>query len=207
MSQETKAPLDPDMPAEEMRLHMGELSANEVLVARAAIRWANSIRVFQKSFPDNIRDAIAIRNRSNSAAAVYFEKYNEYPDETIRTYITAQAVEIERLRGERQWRPIESAPCDRLIEVFAPDCNADIVPECRGPFFGPKIVIAKYDDSAGFFVSESHSATHWREHNPPAGEPCKTCKGTGFTVEYIDDRHGNQEIYCLTCYGTGKDKP
>lgn len=41
MTAETKA-LDPDMPAEEMRLHMGELSANEVLVARAAIRWANS---------------------------------------------------------------------------------------------------------------------------------------------------------------------
>lgn len=34
--------LDPDMPAQELRLHMGELSNNEILVARAAIRWANS---------------------------------------------------------------------------------------------------------------------------------------------------------------------
>lgn len=37
-----KKHLDPDMPASELRLHMGELSAEEVRVARAAIRWANS---------------------------------------------------------------------------------------------------------------------------------------------------------------------
>lgn len=35
--------LDPDMTAPEMRLHMGELTDNELLVARAAIGWANSI--------------------------------------------------------------------------------------------------------------------------------------------------------------------
>lgn len=34
--------LDPDMPVQEPRLHMGELTPDEVLVARAAIRWANS---------------------------------------------------------------------------------------------------------------------------------------------------------------------
>lgn len=34
--------LDPNMPTQELRLHCGELSANEVLVARAAIEWANS---------------------------------------------------------------------------------------------------------------------------------------------------------------------
>ncbi len=34
--------LDPDMPAQELRLHMGELTANEVRVARAAIAWANT---------------------------------------------------------------------------------------------------------------------------------------------------------------------
>lgn len=34
--------LDPDMPAEELRLHMGALSAPEVRISRAAIRWANS---------------------------------------------------------------------------------------------------------------------------------------------------------------------
>lgn len=34
--------LDPDMPTQELRLHMGELTAQEVRTARAAIRWANS---------------------------------------------------------------------------------------------------------------------------------------------------------------------
>ena len=34
--------LDPDMPAQEMRLHMGEMSAQEMRTARAAIRWANA---------------------------------------------------------------------------------------------------------------------------------------------------------------------
>ena len=34
--------LDPDMPSDELRLHMGELTPDEVLVARSAIRWANS---------------------------------------------------------------------------------------------------------------------------------------------------------------------
>lgn len=38
------AMLDPDMPAEEIRLHMGEMTPDEVLLARAAISWANSYR-------------------------------------------------------------------------------------------------------------------------------------------------------------------
>lgn len=36
--------LDPDMPTQELLLHMGELSANEIRVARAAIRWANGVK-------------------------------------------------------------------------------------------------------------------------------------------------------------------
>ncbi len=34
--------LDPDVPDQELRLHMGELTGDEILVARAAIRRANS---------------------------------------------------------------------------------------------------------------------------------------------------------------------
>lgn len=34
--------LDPDMPQQELLLHMGEMSAGEIRTARAAIRWANS---------------------------------------------------------------------------------------------------------------------------------------------------------------------
>jgi len=34
--------IDPDMPAQQLRLHMGELTASEIRVARAAIAWANT---------------------------------------------------------------------------------------------------------------------------------------------------------------------
>jgi hypothetical protein len=34
--------LDPDMPTQELKLHMGEMTAQEERTARAAIRWANT---------------------------------------------------------------------------------------------------------------------------------------------------------------------
>ena len=34
--------LNPDMPTTELLLHMGEMTAQEVRTARAAIRWANT---------------------------------------------------------------------------------------------------------------------------------------------------------------------
>ena len=48
-----EAQLNPDMPVQELRLHMGELTTDEVLVARAAIRWANTygITAAQKETP------------------------------------------------------------------------------------------------------------------------------------------------------------
>ena len=36
------SPLDPDMPAQELRLCLGEMTAQEMRTARAAIRWANA---------------------------------------------------------------------------------------------------------------------------------------------------------------------
>ena len=36
--------LNPDMPAQEIRLHMGELSIDEMHLARAALRWADASR-------------------------------------------------------------------------------------------------------------------------------------------------------------------
>jgi hypothetical protein len=48
-----KVLLNPDMPVQELRLHIGELTTDEVLVARAAIRWANTygITAAQKGTP------------------------------------------------------------------------------------------------------------------------------------------------------------
>ena len=40
--EDVEAMIDPDMPSQELRLHMGELTAQEERTARAAIRWANS---------------------------------------------------------------------------------------------------------------------------------------------------------------------
>lgn len=34
--------LNPEMPAQELRLHCGELTQSEILVARTVIRWANT---------------------------------------------------------------------------------------------------------------------------------------------------------------------
>lgn len=34
--------IDPDMPAQQLRMHMGEMTAQEMRTAKAAIRWANT---------------------------------------------------------------------------------------------------------------------------------------------------------------------
>lgn len=43
--------LNPDMPSQELRLHMSEMTADEMRVARAAIRWANSAACARLSDP------------------------------------------------------------------------------------------------------------------------------------------------------------
>ena len=53
-----EAQLNPDMPVQELRLHMGELTTDEVLVARAAIRWANSQQ--EERVPLSDAEALAI---------------------------------------------------------------------------------------------------------------------------------------------------
>ena len=42
MTKTTEGLLNPDMPEEELLLHMGEMTTQEMRTARAAIRWANS---------------------------------------------------------------------------------------------------------------------------------------------------------------------
>lgn len=46
--------LDPDMPEQELKLHMGELTEDEVLVARAAIRWTNEHMLIPSTYPENM---------------------------------------------------------------------------------------------------------------------------------------------------------
>lgn len=49
--------LDPDMPAQQLRLHMGEMTAQEMRTARAAIRWANTRASRLPRQDDEIRKA------------------------------------------------------------------------------------------------------------------------------------------------------
>ncbi len=44
--------LDPNMPEQELRLHMGELTCQEERTARAAIRWANSMTEAKRELID-----------------------------------------------------------------------------------------------------------------------------------------------------------
>ena len=60
--------LDPDMPAQELRLHMGELTAQEERTARAAIRWANSSRSLSAAV-EVVREAVALSPELRHAVA------------------------------------------------------------------------------------------------------------------------------------------
>lgn len=103
--------LDPDMPADALRLHMGELNANEVLVARAAIRWANT-----RPKPQPIDVEALKRNCSKNPNECYRvpchvpkkchdEQSNKIWNECIdemnkRGYLRTPVVEAEQLRDQ-----------------------------------------------------------------------------------------------------------
>jgi len=54
--------LDPDMPAQEMRLHMGEMTAQKMRTARAAIRWANTrLPALEPAAPEGQQEAAWMR--------------------------------------------------------------------------------------------------------------------------------------------------
>lgn len=72
--------LDPDMPDQEMRLHMGELTADETRVARAAIRWANTkakMRVLRVKLLEWTEDTGGIRDAQTCFGGGY--RIREYP--------------------------------------------------------------------------------------------------------------------------------
>lgn len=75
---------------------------------------------------------------------------------------SARVVRLKRiiLALQGRWRPIETAPRDRVIEVYAPAREG----------FDPLVSICKWHPGAGFCIDEIRNATHWREHVPPAPE-------------------------------------
>ena len=64
--------LDPDMPAQELRLHMGEMTAQEERTARAAIRWANTTAQVQSDTKLNPSER---EKKLVEALREYAEKY------------------------------------------------------------------------------------------------------------------------------------
>jgi hypothetical protein len=72
-------PLDPDMPAQQLRLHMGEMTAQEMRTARAAIRWANT-RLASRPAPheaDRDRAAEEERIREDERDRLYARAENQ----------------------------------------------------------------------------------------------------------------------------------
>lgn len=69
----------------------------------------------------------------------------------------------------RRWQPIETAPRDRLVEVYAPSPDPERwTPEVHK--LPPIVCLARWHPDGGFCVCEIREVTHWREHVPPAGE-------------------------------------
>lgn len=66
--------LDPDMPTQELLLHMGELTANEIRVARAAIRWANSQAIDENTKQCKALHQIAGQHFNNLTEASRFAR-------------------------------------------------------------------------------------------------------------------------------------
>lgn len=76
--------LDPDMPVQEMRLHMGELSGTEILIARAAIRWANVHQT--KAINTSVKDDGLFRNCAGThwPSTITAESYEEDGKKYVR---------------------------------------------------------------------------------------------------------------------------
>lgn len=56
------------------------------------------------------------------------------------------------------WRDIETAPKDRIIEVYAPAFEDAL---------GPMISLCQWHPDAGFCICQLRRPTHWREHIAP----------------------------------------
>lgn len=73
-----------------------------------------------------------------------------YEPHAVMNNIHALLDECQELNS---WQPIESAPKDREIVVFAPGCQG----------LNPIITICKWHESAGFCIDELRQPTLWME--------------------------------------------
>jgi predicted RNA-binding Zn-ribbon protein involved in translation (DUF1610 family) len=111
--QEAIPQLDPDMPADEMRLHMGELSASEIRVARAAIRWANTAR---EAIPGQAES-------SDELLLVYQHGYSDAKKEAIPQDVLQQVIdELETIQQEAQ---VKAEHTDKWVRDMCGESAAD----------------------------------------------------------------------------------
>ena len=68
------------------------------------------------------------------------------------------------------WQPIETAPRDRPVEVYAPAPDPARWHEavCDLP---PMAALIQWHPDGGFCVCTIREATHWRDHVPPEDKP------------------------------------
>jgi len=96
--------IDPLMPAQEMRLHMGEMTAKELRTARAAIAWANSaaaalieqeeavIASLVGALEQIAFSGITDRDKLTASAVDYIDGGGKYPNErTVAAYALLSA--------------------------------------------------------------------------------------------------------------------
>lgn len=106
--------VDPDMPTQQLRLHMGELTASEVRVARAAIRWANSQRQLPaqewKPIDTAPKDgAPVIVGRKNASSQAYWEQSTILP-EGGWWEICGCGPGVNEFKDPTHWMPLRKPP-------------------------------------------------------------------------------------------------
>lgn len=69
----------------------------------------------------------------------------------LEATVKAQAVELAAYRA-MGWQPIDTAPLDGLVRVYAPAYEGLPAIECT----------AEYHEDAGWCVDELRQVTHWR---------------------------------------------
>lgn len=84
----------------------------------------------------------------------------------LRAALAAVAPLIQRAERENSWKPIDTAPQDRMVEVYAPSPDpARWHPTVHD--LAPIVCLAQWHFDAGFCVCTIREVTHWREHVPP----------------------------------------
>ncbi len=99
--------IDPDMPSQELRLHMGELTAQEERSARAAIRWANSVncKTDRKSV-----DSVEIKKRIHTMRYCDYRRLPDYLADVLKSM-------LKEFRGT-----VRSSNPPSKISWTCPDC-------------------------------------------------------------------------------------